>query len=363
MPSEPESSDDAVAAAETELAVLVACHHRGRVKASDLASLLPKETDVDAAARRLVDRNRLATERGTFSLTQQGRDYLDSVLEGIQSQLSPDDPAYVCRYRQEKPSLPFAANTVWEHAICVNVRVRPDALRPLVPAQFELDLYDDWAYVSLTASRLKDFGAGPVPRVLRKNFYQATYRAHVTFTDFRGRRTRGCYFVRSETNSAVMSLTANLLPEFRAHHCATYPIVMARQGDHLLLSVDSGDDPAGKVVLVLDTARPLDRMPDSSRFPSLEHAYDFIVDFYDAFSYDPRTNDVFILRIERGDWNIQVLEPVDYYFGYFAAGPFPRGAAELDSVFYFCDTPYRWLPLLKERIKSNQCHHSDEKQH
>ena len=222
------------------------------------------------------------------------------MLEGIQSQLSPDDPAYVRRYRREKPSLPFAANTIWEEAICVNVRVRPDALRPLVPAQFELDLFDGWAWVSLTASRLKDFGAGPAPRMLRKNFYQATYRAHVTFTDFRGRRMRGCYFVRSETNSPIMSLTANLLPEFKAHRCSTYPILMARQGDHLLLSVDSGDDPAGKVVLVLDTARPLDRMPDNSRFTSIDHAYDFLVDFYDAFAFDPHANEVFILQNRSG---------------------------------------------------------------
>jgi hypothetical protein len=47
---------------------------------------------------------------------------------------------------------------------------------------------------------------------------------------------------------------------------------------------------------------------------------------------------------------VLVLEPVDYYFGYFSAGPFPAGTTELDSIFYFCNTPYRWLPLVKERI-------------
>ena len=361
MASEQESFDDADAAHETELAVLVACHHRGRVRVSDLAALLPTAHDVDSAITRLVERGHFTNEQQVCALTQAGREFLDIVLDGIQSQLSPDDPAYVRRHRQEKPSLPFAANTVWEQAICVNYRVRPEALRPLVPAQFDLDLYDGWAWVSLTASRLTDFGAGPAPRMLRKNFYQATYRAHVTFTDFRGRRMRGCYFVRSETNSLLMSLTANLLPEFKAHRCATHPILMARQGNHLLLSVDSGDDPAGKVVLVLDAARPLDRMPDSSRFTSIDTAYDFLVDFYDAFSYDPRANEVLILQIDRGDWNIQGLEPIDYYLGYFSAGPFPPGTTEFDSVFYFRDMPYRWLPLLKERIRPERTCRDDEK--
>ena len=47
---------------------------------------------------------------------------------------------------------------------------------------------------------------------------------------------------------------------------------------------------------------------------------------------------------------VRVVEPLDSYLGYVSDGPFPPGAAELDSVFYFTDTPYRWLPLLKERL-------------
>src|SRR5262249_51923159 len=150
------------------------------------------------------------------------------------------------------------------------------------------------------------------PNCLRMNFYQATYRAHVTFTDFRSRRLRGCYFVRSETNSPLMSLAANLLPEFRAHRCGTCPILMARHGDHFVLTVDPDVDAAGRVVLVLDTARPLPAMPRSSVFPTVQSAYDFLVDFYDAFAYHPESEEVLLLQIERGPWDIQVVEPVDH---------------------------------------------------
>jgi hypothetical protein len=333
---------------EAGLAVLVACHHRGPLSGSELAHLLG--VPVEPALPALVEQGLLETRGERQAVTQKGRDYLDGVLEGIESQLAPDDPGYVRRYRREAPSLPFDANTIWAQAVCVNFRIRPDALRPLIPDVFDLDLHAGHAFVSLTASRLKDFGVGWLPRALRMNFYQATYRAHVTYTDFRGRTMRGCYFVRSETNSRVMSLTANLLPEFRAHNCSTYPILMGRNGDHLVLTVDSEDDPAGKVVLVLDTARPLAGMPSGSVFPSIAAARELIVDFYDAFSYHPDTREVLLLRIERGEWNIRVVEPVDYYFGYLNEGPFPPGAAALDSVFYFTDVPYRWLPLLKERI-------------
>ena len=339
---------------DLQLAVLVACHHRGALTADEVSQLATGGSDPRGVLDRLVAVGNLEVRGLRYAITQRGREHLDQVLEAIQSQLTPDDPAYERRYRHEQPSLPFEANTIWAEAVSVNVRVRPEALRPLIPPQFELDLHDGWAFISLTASRLKDFGMGRVPNAVRMNFYQATYRAHVVFTDFRGRRIRGCYFVRSETNSRLMSLTANLLPEFKAHHCSTYPILMARKGDYLLLSVDSGADPAGKVVLVLDTSRPLSEMPARSIFATIPAAYDYIVEFHEAFSYDPATGDVLILRIDRGAWEIQVFDPVDCYLGYFAAGPFPPGSAELDSVFYFRNTPYRWLPLLKERVKRDR---------
>ena len=101
---------------------------------------------------------------------------LDQVLEAIERQLTPDDPAYVRRYRKQAPTLPFEANTIWAEAICVNVQVEPDALRPLIPHYFDLDLYRGMGFISLTASRLKDFGMGDIPRAARMNFYQLTYR-------------------------------------------------------------------------------------------------------------------------------------------------------------------------------------------
>lgn len=335
----------------TALAALAACHCRGPLALDELAQLLGWPVAEVQSVQNLLDAGLLDQQSRRFVVTQRGREYLDRVLEGMESQLAPDDPAYVRRYRREEASLPFAANTVWAEAVCVNLRVDPAALRPLIPAVFDLDLHGGMAWISLTASRLKDFGVGWVPRALRMNFYQATYRAHVRFTDFRGRMTRGCYFVRSDTNSPLMSATANLLPEFKAHRCGTCPILLARRGEHLLLTVDSGDDPAGKVVLVLDTERGDAEMPPGSLFRTRAEADALIVDFADAFAYDPTADEVFILQINRGTWNYHVVQPIDHYLGYIQHGPFHAGDAELDSVFYFTDCPYQWLPLLKEKLK------------
>jgi hypothetical protein len=253
--------------------------------------------------------------------------------------------------RRVDPSLPFEANASWKEAICVNLAVSPEALRPLVPSVFELDLAADSAWVSLTVSRLADFGVGRLPRPLRMNFYQATYRAHVRYRNVDGELRRGCYFVRSDTSSPLMSQVANMLPEFRAHRCGTVPIVMARNGDHLLLTVDSLADPSGKVVLLLDeNAAPDDRLQPGSRFRDLAEARSVIVDFHDAYAWEPTTSEVYVLSIRRGEWRLRVPRVVDAYLGYATDGPFAQGAARLDSVFTFRDVPYQWLPLVKEKV-------------
>jgi hypothetical protein len=142
-----------------------------------------------------------------------------------------------------------------------------------------------------------------------------------------------------------------MLPEFRAHRCGTVPIVMARNGDHLLLTVDSLADPSGKVVLLLDeNAAPDDRLQPGSRFRDLAEARSLIVDFHDAYAWEPTTREVYVLSIRRGEWRLRVPRVVDAYLGYATDGPFAQGAARLDSVFTFRDVPYQWLPLVKEKV-------------
>jgi len=337
---------------ELGLAVLTACHRRGSISTAQLAELLtvPEGT---LPVLSLEQAGLLDVQRGEWRVTQAGRDHLDSVFLAIQSQLTPDAKEYERRYRVTDPTLPLAANTVWSEAVCINIRVTPEALRPLVPDVFELDLYRGHAFVSITVSRLKHFGAGSLPTFARMNFYQSTYRAHVVYEDFQGARRRGCYFVRSETNSMLMSLTANLLPEFRAHRCGTCPIFMARRGDHLVLTVDSAPDVAGKIVLVLDVTNPRSDMPPTSVFETVEEAKEIIVDFYDAYSYEPAADDIYVLRIDRGPWNFRVCDPIDVYLGYLDGTPFNSADAQLDSIFYFQDVPYRWLPLVKERRRNS----------
>src|SRR5947209_6620201 len=113
MEPAPKSCEPGDGPSEAALAVLTACHHRGALTAGELGQLLSGEAGQDGLLAGLTSDGLLERTGDRHAVTQKGRELLDRVLEGIESQLTPDDPAYVRRYRRATPSLPFDANTIW----------------------------------------------------------------------------------------------------------------------------------------------------------------------------------------------------------------------------------------------------------
>src|SRR6516165_3696746 len=127
MEPPPRSSEPGDEPSETALAVLTACHHRGALTAAELGQLLSADAGQEALLALLSAGGLLDRHGERYAITQKGRELLDRVLEGIESQLTPDDPAYVRRYRRATPTLPFDANTIWAEAIAVNYHLDPAA--------------------------------------------------------------------------------------------------------------------------------------------------------------------------------------------------------------------------------------------
>jgi len=59
---------------------------------------------------------------------------------------------------------------------------------------------------------------GPLPEFLGTNYYQIVYRAVVRLYDKAGNERPGVFFLRSDSNDAVMSYFGNRLTEFRFHY-------------------------------------------------------------------------------------------------------------------------------------------------
>jgi hypothetical protein len=87
-------------------------------------------------------------------------------------------------------------------------------------------------------------------------------------------------------------------------------------------------------------------MPPGARFETLAEAQGFLVELYAAFGIDPLTGEVSTVRIERGAWDLRVVESRRARYDFVDGSRlFPAGSARLDSVFYVESIPYRWHTL------------------
>lgn len=232
------------------------------------------------------------------------------------------------------PKHPVPMRTVFRRCLLVNFGVDPGVLASVLPAGIEPDLHGGEAFVSVVVAELDRMRPAFLPRALGVTYDQIVYRAVVRCGD-----ERGVYFLRSDADSRVMCAFGNALSFFRFHRSA----IAFRDHDGLLdldVATAGGTADIHATYAVAD-ARP--ELPETSRFDDLSQARAWLVELYAAFARTPGRAHVDVVRIDRGAWNLRVVEDLRGRYAFMAAGvPFGPGAARLDSTFLVDDIEYRW---------------------
>jgi uncharacterized protein YqjF (DUF2071 family) len=236
------------------------------------------------------------------------------------------------------PKHPLPMRAVFRQCFLVNFAVRADVMRGLVPAPIEPDLHGGEAFLSVVIAVMDRMRPAFVPAPLGVTYRQVVYRAVV-----RHRGARGVYFLRSDADHRGMSLAGDWLTFFRFH---TSRIAVRAEGPlvHVDLAARPGDH--ADIRASFDVGGASRALPPASAFGSLAEAQAFLVELYVAFGCDEPTGEVRAVRIERGTWDLRVVD--DRRAGYDVMSGsrlFPAGSARLDSVFYVEAIPYYWHTL------------------
>lgn len=336
-----------------EIAVLGAlAAARGALPESELVRILAGagvEREGLAALASLRTRGLVVSRRSGLELTASGLDAFVAATAAIDAAL---DPSPNAPGLDECPSLPWltTVQTEWIDAVSINYAVDPEALARLLPAPLRPEIHRDSAWVQILMSSLRDMRPQGMIPLFGVCFYQVSYRAAVTWQRADGTWRRGGYFVRSETNDAVMRSIGNRLNEFRFHEFGSAEMVMVRDGQRLTIGVDPDPDfPSGRLFGTFDT-RPLARPPAGSTWKSMDELHEPLVECYDALGVDRDNGWLYVLTIDREPWRAKFVAPVDLYSEYFDTGPLGGGKARLDSVLHLDRCAYKWRPLRRERI-------------
>ena len=318
-----------------------------RLAAADLDSSLVAEALERMLVQGLIELQTESPSTGEVCLTPRGSVSLLEACAQIETAL---DNSPTSLGQEECPSIPWltTVQTEWIDALSINYAVQPDRLAQLLPAPLVPELFEGSAWLQVLMSSLRDMRPQGLGSAFGVSFYQVSYRAAVRYQNAEGQWRRGGYFVRSETNHAVMRAVGNTLVEFKFHDFGSAQMLMVRDGDLLTVGVDA-EVPGGKLVATVDT-RPLDGPPASSVWRSLAHLQEPLVECYDAYGVDRDGGWLYTLTIDRDPWAARFVAAPELYCEYVDTGPLGGNAARLDSILHIPRCAYRWRPLRRERI-------------
>jgi uncharacterized protein YqjF (DUF2071 family) len=228
---------------------------------------------------------------------------------------------------------PFAVETFFESSLVLTYAIRKEELQNLIPECLELDTFNDqWAFVAVAMVQTKDLRPKGFPKFMGNDFFLTGYRIFVKYIDNRGKRLRGLYILKSETDSAKMSFMGNIFTHYKY---TTTDIKITKTDTNIsVLSIKSGLD-----VEINKEQEEID-LPKGSPFKDWKEARRFAGPLPFTFTYNPISKEVLIIEGVREEWVPKPVEVLKNEVEFIKQKNFKESV--LANAFVIENIPYYW---------------------
>ena len=235
---------------------------------------------------------------------------------------------------------PFAVETHFDTSIVLSYAIAKKELRNLIPECLELDLYDDkWGFIALAMVKTKDLRPKGFPQFLGNDFFLIGYRIFVRYTDKRGKRLRGLYILKSETNKNKMSFFGNI---FTHYNYTTTDINYLKDGENLNIRSKKSD-----LDVTIHTEKVDVKLPKMSPFEDWKEARRFAGPLPFTFTYNEDKKEILIIEGIRQNWKPKPVHIVKADVGFVKNKRFKD--IHLANAFVVTNIPYYWKKGKKEQ--------------
>ena len=208
-----------------------------------------------------------------------------------------------------------------------------EQLQHLIPECLSLDTFQDtWAFVAVAMVQTKGLRPKGFPAFMGNNFFLIGYRIFVRYTNAAGKRLRGLYILKSETDKKQMQVLGNLMTHY------SYQTIRIHQSkeenQHIIQSPTTG------LMVKATPAQEETSLPAASPFATWKEARRFAGPLPFTFSYNLAKREVVIVEGVRQHWQPIPATVQEYNIPFLESEPF-KGAT-LASAFMVQDIPYYW---------------------
>jgi uncharacterized protein YqjF (DUF2071 family) len=228
---------------------------------------------------------------------------------------------------------PFAVEAHFETSTVLTFAVLKEQLQSLIPECLELDtLHDKYGFIAIAMVETKNLRPKGFPRFLGNDFFLIGYRIFVRYKTQEGKKLRGLYILKSETNKKKMELLGNLFTHYK------YTTTDITQTENNQIKTISSL--ASNFNLQIDVSNNDVCLPKQSPFADWKEARRFAGPLPFTFTYKATQKEVLIIEGVRENWVPMPLAVINYNFNFL-------DTLKLDNVilanaFVIENIPYSW---------------------
>jgi uncharacterized protein YqjF (DUF2071 family) len=228
---------------------------------------------------------------------------------------------------------PFAVEAFFESSTVLTFTVPKEQVQQLIPECLELDTFNDkWAFLAVAMVQTRDLRPKGFPKFMGNNFFLIGYRIFVRYTNNAGKRLRGLYILKSETDKKKMEFFGNIFTHY--NYTTTDIIQGIENGIQIIQSKKS------EFSLSIDKNETDISLPADSPFTDWKEARRFAGPLPFTFTYNKEKKEVLIIEGVRESWIPKPLKVIGYHFKFLSG--LKMDNAILANAFIIENIPYYW---------------------
>lgn len=228
---------------------------------------------------------------------------------------------------------PFLVEAFFESSLVLTFAVPKEQLENLIPECLELDVFEDkYAFIAAAMVQTKALRPKNFPKIFGRDFFLIGYRIFVRYTNSSGKRIRGLYILKSETDKKSMEFFGNIF----THYCYAATDIQKRSENNLLEIKSEKSD----FKVVIENSSDDIELPKDSPFTDWTEARRYAGPLPFTFTYFPKKKEVLIIEGVRQNWIPRPVKVVEQHFSFLEN--LKLSGVKLANAFIVENVQYHW---------------------
>jgi hypothetical protein len=241
---------------------------------------------------------------------------------------------------------PFPVKAYFDFSLVLTYAFPEKLLAPLLPAGLELDTFKGYGFVAVAMVQTRNLRPAFMPKFMGRDFFLAGYRIFVKYHTRSGKRYRGLFILRSDTNSKIMQFSGNLLTHYNYHTIG----VNWEKSDTGIKVISSDPGGSTNVNVEVKFGNENTPLPAHSVFADWKEARRFAGPMPFTFDYEKQTHSIIFIEGVRDNWVPAPVAVEKAEIDFLKLSPFKDAPLLLSNAFVTQHIPYMWKRGVREKL-------------